>query len=235
MCSDLDFKSYIPKLQREHIVGFSIEKYTDFQHSFHKNTTPFETNNWDFEELQSFKVDVNKIDRLYHLHYVSSFLYDDWEVIVRMQYNDEPLYVQIFGNCWDGVGHIFVSRDVDVFMKCVLRSTKYKDSQYDYKAIYELLKEDGVVRSSEYEDIRYDYNAIYELLKEDGIHFEEESCKNTPGLQNLCYNTISNNIVTRQEYKNELPKMLVRTTNNFIKTKEAINHYDNIMKKLNFA
>ena len=205
MCSDLDFKSCNPNVvQREDIICFYVEKFIKFQHTFDKNTIPCEMNSWDFEDLNSFKIDENKVDRLYHMYCETGMFHIEFEVIVRMQYNDKPLYAEMVGNCFTGVGHIFLSRDVDVFMKCVLRSSKFNDSRYNYKA-------------------------IYELLKEDGIHLEEGA----PTLQHLCYNTISNNIVTRQEYKNQLPKMLVRNTTNFIKTKEAINHYDNIMRNLN--
>ena len=204
-----DFKSCDPNVQHANTILDYVEDALDAQHSFRKNTTPCEINHWDYEDLQSFKVDVDKIDRLYHIFYHAEYHWEtDFELIVRMQYDKKPLYVELIGNCCeingfnhDGVGHIFVSRDVDIFMKCVLRNSLYERSKYNIKA-------------------------IYELLKEDGIHFEARSCKNTPTLQQLCYKTICYNIAALPEYKTELPKMLTENINYFIKLKEAIKHYN---------
>ena len=210
MDSNLDFKSCYSNIQHANTILDYVEDALDSQDLFDKNTTPYEKNDFDFEELQSFKIDVDKIDRLYHINYEPIYRFQtNYELIVRMQYDAKPLYVELFGNCceihgfrWDGVGHIFISRNADIFMKCVLRIRKYESSKYNIKAIYESLKNDGIR-----------FEAAY------------ESPNNAHTLQKLCYKAISNNTATLQEYKTELPKILIESVNYFIKAKEAIIHY----------
>ena len=205
MDSNLDFKSCDPNFQHANTFLAYIEHAFENQCHFDKNTTPCEMNYWNYEDLQAFEIDVDKIDRMYHVYEENHW---DYEFIIRMQFDGKPLYVELFGwgFQWLAVGHIYLSRNVDMFMKCVLGSNPYRDTS------------------------KYNVKAIYELLKEDGIYLEEGSC--APTLQQLCYATISNNIATLQEYKTELPKMLTENVNYFIKTEEAIKHYNKCLESL---
>ena len=200
----LDFKSCDPKVQDLNTFLEYGANALDTKYYIDKNTTPYEMKDWNFENLQSFEIDVVKIDRLYHIFYADNW---DFELIVRMQFEGKPLYIELFGwgSQYMGIGHIFLSRNADIFMKCVLRRNLYTG-------------------------IKYNTKAIYELLKEDGIYFEEGSC--APTLQHLCYETISNNIAIRQEYKTQLPITLTENVNYFVKTEEAIKHYDKCLLSL---
>ena len=211
MCSDSNFKSCDPKFQE---AFNQIKEDLFYQFDFDKITTPWETAGWDYEDLQSFKINCDYIDRLYYAHYTSDNLGRQFELIVRMRDpGNDPLYIQVVARCgstgfdWDGgSGEIFLSRDANMFMKCVLR-----DTYYNTDAIYESLAQDGV-------------------FAEKGVY---DSCSrmfhNTaPMLKYLCHKSIYDNIDALREYRTQLPKILADSVQDFIKTEEAMKEYDNI-------
>ena len=156
MCSNSNFKSCDPKVKDVDNL-WKFEEALMVQYYFDKNTTPEEMDSWDYKNLKSFEIDIYKIDRVYYMFYQSDIGWGKrFELIARMMYDGKPLYVELIARCeypgfdYEGVGHIFVSRDPDIFMKCVLNGT-----EYNTEAIYKLLNEDGVhVQKDDVHDIR---------------------------------------------------------------------------------
>ena len=206
------FKSVDPAV----IDTTTIEDYLweplDFQYMFDRRTTPWEIQQWDHDELQSFKIDVGKIDRLYHIHTTDINESDrEYELIARLQYKGQPLYVELNASCdftgfdCQGGGAIFVSRNASLFMRLVLTSGNKKD-------------------------------LIYESLAEDGIEVEEQSefdaCqrifrKNVPMLKYLCHEAFYKNEEELQPYVSLLPTILSNSVDEFIQFHKAKEAYDN--------
>ena len=150
-----NFKSFVEDVQDAETIYEWVGYAISFQEHFDKTTTPSELyDNFENDKLQNFKIDLEKIDRLYYINldkednYKNEFGDQTYHLIARMQYNDEsPIYVEIFAKdpySHQIVGHIYVSRNVTAFMKHVLS-----------------------------EKIRYNNPLIYEFLREDGIYLEE--------------------------------------------------------------
>ena len=189
-----------------------------------KTTTPWEMKCWKKDELESFEIDLKKVDRLYHIRDHLSWNTDTWEYIIRMQRDDDetgrhqqPLYIHLsaqmtihFSNNGDvkfkGGGFIFISRDANTFMKIVLRSDINKGR------IYRSLEEDGVQ---------------FEELTE----FEEENGtprKNVPSLTFLCHDVFNENRHQLRSQLQHLPELLRRRINDFINLHDAKQAYRNI-------
>ena len=176
------------------------------QHMFDKRTTPWEEQEWGQGVLQEFEINLEKVDRLYYIN-------PDVRMIARMEYKDQQsIYVEFNARCLGLRCHrgafIFISRDANIFMKLVLAELR--------------------------EDIK---NSVYESLREDSIYVEEEdntrfdtfsrmTWKNVPTLQNLCHEIIYQSRDELRGYSSLLPKLLTESLDNFIRTKEARESYD---------
>ena len=111
------------------------------QRSWIRRTPTVKRSEWCKGDLQSVRIDVTNIDRLYHLSSTSL----EMEMIARMRYKDQLLYIHVLVNtevcgvrCCGG-GIIYIGRDVNTFMHQVLCSGLYQKD-----AICELLAEDGI-------------------------------------------------------------------------------------------
>ena len=122
-------------------VGYAIRK----QKKIIKFTTREEISRyWKNRKLQDFKIDLEKIDRLYYIY--CDYAENYFNLICRMQgefyIEMEAKFYSCYGLCCLDrcAGTIFVSRDANLFMKCVLPY----NSRYNKNLIYESLRGDDI-------------------------------------------------------------------------------------------
>ena len=121
-----------------------------------KLTTPEEISHyWKSRKLQDFKIDLEKIDRLYYIY--CDYAENYFNLMCRMQ---GEFYIEMeakFYSCYDlccfdrCAGTIFVSRDADLFMKRVLPNS----SRYNKNLTCESLRRDDIyIKEEEINQIR---------------------------------------------------------------------------------
>ena len=211
-----DFRSLDPTVKDAETMDDYLGEALFYQHMFDKRTTPWEVQQWDYEALQKFEVNLEKVDRLYYIHYERKDG-KDFQMIARMEYEDRSFYVELNAGCdytgfeCQGRGVIFISTDANMFMKLVL--TEQEDFNKD--AIYESLREDSIYVEEE-DDTRFD-------------KFSRMKWKNTPMLKYLCHEVIYQNRDTLREYSSLLPNILTESVDDFIRTRKARIAYDDYL------
>ena len=178
-----------------------------------RRTTPFESKQLDYEEIEVYWPDI---DRVYYIKLIHFLYISIYQMVFRMDYNGTPLYVQLIAKVrpsekifryWKGL--IFVSRDANLFMKLVLSLV-----DCDKAPIYQSLAEDGIY--------------VEEIEDNDEILFStyaRMTRKTLPTLQYLCCETVYLNEILRA-HSVMLPIILQNTLDDFIKTNEAIEDYE---------
>ena len=204
-----NFKSLDPNIQNIKDIEKILKVPLHYQYILEKHTTPFEMQkdwNNNNELLQQFRITVEDIDRLYcikHNLYENSMYIDIYNLIIRMQYEGKPIYVELcfisdYGNKF---GKIYVSRNANIFMNVVLR--QYKD---------------------------INKNLIYNsLLNDDHVYVEEYTDNNTfnTSLYGICHKIIyKNKDIFHKMYKFQLPKKIKESIDEFIETMTAKKEYD---------
>lgn len=184
-------------------------------YDFETKTTPWEKQRWDSKALQQFKLNFSKIDRLYYLN--RSERYDvytcrrglfpfktEYRMISRMEYEKEPLYVELWAVCSEycEYGFIFISRNVNSFMTCVLDKKIRKKENLDKDLVYELLQKDSIYVDREEEEKKIENNS--------------NNKKKIPTLNYFCHKAIYYNDALRYGYKFHLPKIVIKSIDNFI-------------------
>ena len=181
-----------------------IEEYMHYpllhQYNFEKNTTPFENNYF----LNQFRITIEDIDRLYFIK-IYKIEKDIFNLIVRMQYEGKPLYVEMCAiNFIYCIGDIYITRDVNIFMNVVL------NQYYDFF------------------DTNYK-NLIYQSLMEDNNMYNIHEYIDT-SLYNLCLKTIDENkdtyLYKHCYYFSQFPKTIKESIDTFIKMRVAKKAYD---------
>ena len=213
-----NFKSVDPNVKNSYTISNYMGIALFFQHLFEKRTTPWETQHWDDNDkaLQNFEINLKKIDRLYYIYHNNNNNFEKqikFRLIARMEEEEKKhIYVELAAErcphrgfpCKTSGGFIFVSRDVDFFMKLVL------------------------TRAEEKEDLNKEL--IYKSLQNDSIYVDEITSLTTttsvPSLNYLCYEAICQEGVTYKYYL--LPKMLERSIDDFIKMKKARFDYNKL-------
>ena len=147
------FKSIVSSVTTFDDLDYDMAEVINFQNMFEKSTTPWEQKNlWPGDTLQKFEIDLKKIDRVYHFDFYDTERYNEqkYELIARMIYDDIPLYIYLKASCGlggifesEGNGSIYLSYNVDIFMKTILTSYHSMD------LIYELLLRDGIMLKDE--------------------------------------------------------------------------------------
>ena len=203
-----NFKSVNPVVRDAETIADYLREPLHYQFMFDKRTTPWELQQWDYEVLQSFEINLEKVDRLYDVQYENDGVgIRSFGLIARMEYEEQSLYVELIANCdytgfdCQGGGYIFISKDANLFFKLVLRENLNKN------LIYESLKSDSIYVEEE-EDTDYD-------------KFSRMMWKTAPMLKYLCHEAIYQNREPLQGYSFLLPKILTESIDDFIKTKEA--------------
>ena len=168
------------------------------QKMFIKKTTPWEMNKlFKLDELNSFNINLEKVDRLYYIY--RNIKIKEYSLIARVDYNNRHLYVELYAQQYTDIweGFIFISYDVHIFMKLVLLFFQNKN------LIYQSLREDGIV-----------------INKEPFIH--RLTWNDPPNLEFLCYCSIYQNKDILEKQIKYLPKILENKIKNFIKYQEVI-------------
>ncbi|XP_068206570.1 uncharacterized protein [Palaemon carinicauda] len=183
-----------------------------YQYMFERRTTPWEMTEWDYDDLQTFKIDLEEIDRLYHVYFSDDGTSgQDYQLIGRVEHKGQPLYVELVASCdytgFDcrGGGVIFVSRDANLFMRLVLTSDCKKD------LIYQSLEEDGIEVEAQTE-----YDACGRMF-----------WRNPPMLKYICHQAAYEHRARLQPQLSSLPKCLIISVDEFIKFNDAKDIYEN--------
>lgn len=201
-----DFKSIDPSVRDAQDMDDYIAEALWYQSNFDRRTTPWEMNEWDYDQLQSFNIDLTEVDRLYHIYfYEEAYSGRDYRFIARVNYNNQLLYVELTAGCdyCQGRGFIFVSKDPNLFMQLVLTSEHNKD------LVYQSLMEDGIEIERQYDDAA--------------------ACgriKTIPMLKYLCHESAFDNRVKLQPYFSTLPSILRNSIDEFIRFRDAQIAYD---------
>ena len=139
-----NFKSLDENVKNANAINNQVGHAINNQKYFEKITTPWETTHyWKDKKIQDFKIDLEKIDRLYYIYCDKEG--EEYDLVCRMQ---GEFYINMRANCCIssaefmdyGIANIFISRDANLFMNRVLPSN-YK---YNKTLIYESLKKDGI-------------------------------------------------------------------------------------------
>ena len=210
-----NFNSVVPKVQDAKTMNVLVSEPLMYQYEYKKKTTPWEAKQWDPEALRRFEIKLENIDRLYCIGLYCIGI--SFAIIARLEYEEDSLYIIMMGNydCFRS-GYIFITKDVNVFIKVVIPDLFF------------------IVSDGEYISNK---NLIYNSLREDGIYVEEEkeiesihSMGEPYTLKYLCHELIYENRYALRDYKIQLPKILARSVSDFIKTRLADieYHYDYI-------
>ena len=225
-----DFKSADKRIRDANGINECLFNALYYQNEYDlRMTTPGEKHLWDKDELQKFEINLELIDRLYFIY--SRDMVNDkiYEMICRMHYKGKPLYIEFHAyhhmkfnplyqpnhfrcrcnNCKNiRCGKIFISRDVKLFMRLVLKT------HYDNEIlIYNSLKEDGI----EIED-QWQYNDYWRYFP-----FKE---KKIPTLEYICHEFICKNKQKLESQFVQLPKIIANSVEDFIRVDMAIDEYD---------
>ena len=201
-----DFKTVVNGVKdacdMEQYVGYALVH----QYSFKKKTTPWEMH----DDLQKFKIDLEKVDRLYYIYHTEDAGDQEFSMVARMDYKGQKLYFELDANCdytgFSGIGggFIFVSSDANVFMKVVLKSN------FNIDCIYQSLSDDGI-----------DFEEQNEYDRADNIFW-----KNPPKLKYLCHQAIYDHKSNLEAHFVNLPTILKDSVNDFIRMKDAKKNYE---------
>ncbi|XP_066943580.1 uncharacterized protein [Macrobrachium rosenbergii] len=201
-----DFKTIHPAVTDADGMDTYVGGALTYQHMFERRTTPWEMDLWDHDELQSFNINLEDVDRLYYIYFHDDGVNgQEYRLIARVEHKGLPLYVELMAGCdftgfdCQGQGVIFVSRDANLFMKLCLTAECERD-------------------------------LIYQSLTEDGIQVEEQTeydaCRKmfwttAPMLKYLCHQAAYEHRAKLWPQFSSLPKILANSVDEFIKFQEA--------------
>ena len=119
-------------------VGDALEKHTTFS----KKKTPYDKD----LNLDSFQIDLEKVDRVYHICHIMTTEDEAFDLIVRQEWEGKLFYVEMRASrdpgdsdFADTFTYIFVSADPNLFINIVFES-----GHHDVGPIYKSFEEDGV-------------------------------------------------------------------------------------------
>ena len=200
-----NFKSLDPNFTDIETIYNYLRYPFIFQSDFLKKTTPSEKKMWRERKLQSFKIILEKIDRLYYINVnIDDFNQEiTYHLLARQNKGYKKLYIEMRcvvcnkGDEYNSKGLIFISFNLNIFMQIISRNlaTEIKT------LIYRFIEEDG------------DYS----------FHFNDDEAVPLL-LKNLCQETIYK-YVDRKHW-DLLPKKLKNDIGQFSKYQDAINDYD---------
>ena len=174
------------------------------QDTFKKRTLPWETQFWNKELLESFKIKLEEIDRIYYIrNYYNSVWVYEFDLLFRINYKGSPLYVKMLAFCdylgfsKFGVGSISVFFNPIYFMKCIDDKMKFLPQKYK--------------------------NIIYQSLRDD-IDLYQNNIYPISTLKHLCYENIScNNLLP---HFTSTPPVLLIYIENFLKYQNDLKYFD---------
>ncbi|KAK4311888.1 hypothetical protein Pmani_016636 [Petrolisthes manimaculis] len=201
-------------------VGLAI----DCQHMFDRKTSPWEANLWKEDELDSFYLNLESVDRLYHINHEDGdeFSGDDFELVVRVEYKKHHLFVELSAGCrftdfeCRGGGDIFVSFNANLFTRTIMTKVPSEER------LYESLMEDGhLVEGKRVEEEDGGRNIVTAAALVMGTWHQHP-----PKLKLLCHQAVHHNRHQLTFYTDVLPKALVASITEFIVIKDTIDYYD---------
>lgn len=193
-------------------IADSLGEALAYQYLYEKRTSPWERASWDEDALDDFEIQVDMIDRLYHIHHYDDGVSGrDYELVVRTVHKEKVIYAKLTAGCdftgfeCQGGGEIYVTLDAQIFLKSVL--TK---------------------------DINL--HGIWKSMVDDGLEVEEPSTfdllptrawNNVPMLKFLCHMKVyDERDKLRERAALTLPKILAQSVDEFLKTRETRDHHD---------
>ena len=102
----LDFQSVEPSVATKSAMLEKLTRDIECQGWFQKKTFTSENKDWDDIDLETFKLNLDFVDRLYYLH--TNGL-DNFCIICRMVYNMKPVFVE-FSARWCFFARVMVNR-----------------------------------------------------------------------------------------------------------------------------
>ena len=138
------FKSVVPTVSIHGVMKDTLSAVIPHQSIFTKKTFPGEMKDWNYKDLQTFKINLNFVDRLYYIYF--NLLDEDlFHVICRMMYKNEHVFVQLYARCCGdggfgccGRGTILLTRNPNLLFHVILGN-----DTFDRDAILKLLTSDG--------------------------------------------------------------------------------------------
>ena len=201
----IEFISYEPNICTREDIDDEIGYALNYQYCFNRITSPWEMEDWDQDELRSFKIEIEKIDRIYRIYVnIEDDNFRSWWISCRMHYKGEKYFVDMLSNCescgfeCQGEGTIRITKLPDFFLNHVLECDEAND------VVYQALLKEG-----------------YNVQEPDPLQLTDpQYWKNVPMLKYMCHYTIYNNRDVLSHYKEHLPRLLSKSVDDFIKVKE---------------
>ena len=243
-----NFKSVIPDVCDAKTMQKYVGGALAYQYMFDKRTTPWERKNWDEDELQKFEIDLQDIDRLYHIYRRSDEGGSEYRLIGRMEYKNLKKK-KTFRHSYQPRCCCRRHRPHRGCSLCSHRQKKPQKQQKPPTLLYIELKAScdftgflcqggGVIFISSDANLfmriilrfEREKHLIYKSLAEDGIEVEEQQeydlfsrmfWNNPPSLKYLCHEVVYLNKEFYDFCLNLLPKILFESVREFIKTEEA--------------
>ncbi|XP_050710585.1 uncharacterized protein LOC126995225 [Eriocheir sinensis] len=172
-----NLKSFVAKVKTYDDLLECMEPALSYQFMFERKTSPWEMFEWDQNELQNFKVEAEKIDRVYYVHCTEDELGSDFYVLCRMKYANKHVFVEFAAGCdytgfdCQGGGEIYITFNATNFFNEALQNLHDTD---DTNVLLHALQEDG-----------YHVDAHQESRKE-----RIDSWNNPLTMNFLCHETI---------------------------------------------
>ncbi|KAK7082297.1 hypothetical protein SK128_024129 [Halocaridina rubra] len=152
-----------------------------YQSSFEKRTTPMEAQYWDYDTLQQFEIDLEKVDRVYDIYYLDDGVSGErFYLVARMVYNEELIYVELAASCdftgfdCQGEGYVFLTL-VNGMMSVIdynLTIDELNNIREKYGTVYlnnkKKLEKFNIIGSRELKSVKKYGNVLY-ILKDDTV------------------------------------------------------------------
>lgn len=212
MLDNNNFLSLDASVANQDDIADLLGEALTYQYLFDKRASPWERASWDDHDLDSFRIQVDMIQRLYYIsHYDDGVSGREYELVVRTVHKERAVYAKLTAGCdftgfeCQGGGEIYITYDAQIFLKSILSG-----------------------------DI--DLHGIWKSMVADGLEVEEPSTfdllpvrawNTVPMLKFLCHMKVYDERDTlRQKAALTLPKTLAQSVEEFLKTRETRDHHD---------
>ena len=170
MTTHSHFKSYVPGVTNADEISDRIGYALHYQYMFERKTSPWEMSQWDPSELRHFEIDLDRVDRLYHINSENEEKDGQYFMLARMEYQDaRHVFVELDARCdssgfdCQGDGSIYLTMNPNLFSR--LMNWAY----HKMERLYQCLAEDGYSLKSP--PLSHDIQeAIDVYCKENGIY-----------------------------------------------------------------
>lgn len=224
-----NFKSLVSGVSSsEDILGFIESVHQrEFEPWLNRETSPWETHLWDEneDELRRFRIDVEKIDRLYSLKYISSGDCEWLYLTARLEYKGSPIFLELIAR--EGIAPQGLSfpevLDDKSFRICHYLKHSWRSGNIFVTRNPNLFTKVITLGAAELE-------SFYESLREDGYHVDPQTehertppsfWRSSPSLLFLSKAAVSKNWDKLGHHLKEVPATLAASVEHFIKSRIA--------------